>query len=189
VLAQECGALLFRRWYAQPDVNVMTLDDAKAVAALAYGTADELFSSLWKRLTLNERLVLTALSKLLYDNPLRPVDTAAMESWLVPTDYPLNATTINAAARSLEYREVVDAAPAGFTIHGGLLQRWLLENATAIDTPVQPARRGVSSRAVMLVAGALALLALGLLLLTFLSNTPFTKENVLPDPTVTLVGP
>ncbi len=62
----------------------------------------------------NERLVLTAMTRLMYADPLTPVTISAIAEWLIESDYPLDLTTIN-AIRGLEYDELIDNTKAGIT--------------------------------------------------------------------------
>lgn len=151
-LAQHYGYRLFSRWQATPDVNVLTVEDIKAVtgAVAQYGGDD--FRYVWGRLPLNERLVLTAISGLVYDDPLKPVDADAIESWLVKTDYPLDVTAIRSALRGLEYRDVIQPVASGgtsaVTLVSSLWQTWLLENARlGAPRPSRPAPSSAPSTA------------------------------------------
>jgi hypothetical protein len=154
----------------------------KAATAAIYTGSQNEFRDEWQRLSRNERLILTAISSLLYADPLNGCEADAIAKWLVETDYPLDNTAINAALRSLEYREILTHTAKGYAPAAGLMQRWLLENAR-LESTVQPRTR----RRWWLIGIVLALLFAALLLTIALSATPTpTVTNV--QPTVTLVG-
>lgn len=189
-LAQLAGDHLFRRWSARPDRDTLTPDDVRALLPGLVAGADAHFQGLWRAASPSEKLVLTALSSLLYDDPLRPVDARALEAWLVETDYPLEPTAIHAALRALEYREIVTAAPS-LALRSGLLRAWLLDNArldgarapagAASRAPGQRRRAAIALVVVAVVVAALAALALG--------GAPPPSTDGAPIPTVTLSGP
>jgi hypothetical protein len=202
-LVEQFGYQLFRRWQLYPDLNVVTLEDIKELTPKVYSYGEDDFRHLWGRLSLNERLVLTAISGLLYGDPLRRMDAAAIESWLVDTDYPMDITSINAALRSLEYREVVQATAEGLSLTAEMLQAWLLENArlgeraapvqaapiasTASYTSARKSEAPRRSSPVPLVAVAAIIgVILIVIVLVVLSNSPVGETPVDPQPTFTL---
>jgi hypothetical protein len=197
-LLQRFGHELYERWQAYTDLNVITLDDVKGLTPRVYAQSAPELREIWQRLTLNERLALTAISGLLYGDPLRSIDTAAIEAWLIETDYPMDATTINAALRGLEYREIVALTPSGLMLSTGLMQTWLLENARLDNRPsaaasavrIQKPRPANLPRPRLIYAAGigLALLILALILIS-LSSTPRPPTNGDSQPTVTLVNP
>lgn len=101
-----------------------------------YHQADETYRTIWQNtLSQNERLVLTAISGLLYDDPLIKLTTQRIESWLLETDFPIDITTINAGIRALEYQNlVIGSTSDGIRIRAQLFQRWLIEHAR-MDKP------------------------------------------------------
>ncbi|MDX1995118.1 MAG: ATP-binding protein [bacterium] len=127
ILLQRFGYHLFE--LGRTKTEPLTANDVKGVLPYVYTDSEGEFRETWATLPRDERLVLTAISSLLYDNPLRAIDIALIETWLVETDYPLDATTIIAAVRGLMYREIVTGAISTLKIPSGLMQRWLLENA------------------------------------------------------------
>ena len=128
-LVQHFGYEFFRRWETNPELNVFTLEDVKTLASTLYLYNEADYRALWDRLAANEHLVLTAISDLLYNDPLARLDAAAIESWLVETDFPLDITAVNATLRSLEYHEILQPTPNGIALSASLMQSWLLENA------------------------------------------------------------
>lgn len=205
-LVEQFGYQLFRRWQLQPEINVVTTADIQAMTPKIYSYAEDDYRYLWSRLTLNERLVLTAISGLVYNDPLGRVDPASIEAWLVETDYPMDVTSINAALRSLEYREVVQPAPDGLRLSADMLQTWLLENARLNEraAPLQAPNTGVSAppptwnddappsrrrpRLLTLLAAAVIIgIILAAIVLVVISNTPIGENLLNPPPTVTLV--
>ena len=201
-LVEQFGYQLFRRWQLYPDLNVVTLEDIKELTPKVYNYGEDDYRYLWSRLSLNERLVLTAISGLLYDDPLRRIEAAAIEGWLVETDYPMDITSINAALRSLEYREIVQATAEGLTLTAEMLQTWLLENArlgeraAPVEAAPMPSAASYTSgkseaprrsRPIPLVAVAAIIgVILIVIVLVALSNTPSGETTVDPQPTVTL---
>ncbi|HYO87128.1 MAG TPA: hypothetical protein VER79_00690 [Candidatus Limnocylindrales bacterium] len=127
-LVQQFGYHLFSRWEAG-NAGVLGLDDVRAVTPMVYQGAQDDFRRQWSSYTLNERLVLTAITDLIYDDPLDKISVPVLQTWLTDTDYPLDTTAILSALRSLEYNEIVAGMPDAIVINSGMLQTWLLENA------------------------------------------------------------
>ncbi len=153
-----------------------------------YESSLSIFHGLWRILTLNERLVLTALSNLLYDNPLQESGIDAIETWLVETDYPIDTTAITAAVRSLEYHEIVIGTPKNLDIAAQMMQMWLLEYGNLEDVPgkVTPSAAGIvsSNRVWLAIIGLIIGLLIVVAIVTSLNiNTGITQT---PQPTVTL---
>jgi hypothetical protein len=189
VLAQMFGDGLFQHWERGRAEGLMTLDDVKAITPSVYRAAGTIFRRMWGELSRNEQLTLTAMSSLIYDDPLRTLDAAAIEGWLVRTDYPVDVTAINAALRSLTYRELVATPARGVTIKIGLMQNWLLENARLdglVESTAPPS--SVRTRRFLLIVAAALLILIGIILLTQLSNLPEPRPDIEAAPTVTLVG-
>jgi energy-coupling factor transporter ATP-binding protein EcfA2 len=178
------GDALFQHWEAAPTEKLITVEVVRQVTTPVYRAASAEFRRRWDALTLNERLVLTAMSSLLYADPQTDLTTDSIEAWLVETDYPMDATTINAALRSLQYDELVGAQP--LTIPIGLLHTWLLENARLTDLTTRRTPPLLARHWWLLVALVVVLLV-GVVLLTRLNSQPPPVPN--PAPTVTLVEP
>lgn len=206
LLLQRAGYHLFERYTAQPlpptpsptgtsfgrprmeRGSKDTLDEVKQVINQVYPESEAEFRATWQQTTRDERLVLTAMVSLLYDDPLEAIDTASIVGWLVETDYPLDTTAINAARRSLEYAEVVHSTQTGLAITAGMMQTWLLENARLTDSPTEAPRPQAFTwdwRWVIVVA---ILLVIGLLLAISLGSGGQPGVNSRPLPTVTLAG-
>lgn len=170
--------------------------DVKAVTAAIYDGHKAAFHAIWADLTLDERLVLTAISSLIYADPLRPVAAGDIEAWLVRTDYTLDLTAIHAAIRGLDYRQLVGGnAAQKLTVRPGLLQTWMLENARleASDSGVSSggavaggAVRGNRPLTVLAVLVVLLALAAAFFILTGTPSAP-TPESAIP--TATLSAP
>ncbi len=139
-LTQQFGNRLFERWEAGSS-NIMGLDDVRAVTPAVYRSAVEDFRRQWNACTLNERLVLTAITDLIYEDPLDRISVPVLQAWLTDTDYPLDTTAVLSALRSLEYNEIVTGMPDRIAITSGLLQSWLLENARFQNRPAREAAR------------------------------------------------
>ena len=91
--------------------------------------------------SLNERLVLTAITDLIFEDPLDKISVPLLQTWLTDTDYPLDTTAILSALRSLEYNEIVTGMPDAIVLTSGLMQTWLLENARLQNKNAKPASR------------------------------------------------
>jgi hypothetical protein len=141
-LVQRFGFEFFKRWENYPELNVFTLEDVKALTTAIYLYNENDYRAQWERLSVNERLVLTAISDLNYNAPLGRVDASAIQGWLVETDFPLDITAINATLRSLEYQDILLPTPAGITLSASLMQSWLLENARLGRRTPAPAASG-----------------------------------------------
>ncbi len=191
-LTQRCGYHLFRLWERDPAHTTLTPEDVKAVLPQVYAESEGELAALWEKSSDNERLVLAAMNTLFYADPLSSIDREIITSWLIETDYPLDSTAVNAALRSLEYREVVHIHPTGqITLTIGLLHRWLRENARlkAQRGRITPYSGGLSLSPRGLLYVALVALLAGLLLI-FLLSSATVPEAVTPAPTATLViGP
>jgi hypothetical protein len=201
---QRAGYRLFERWATQPlpptssptgtssgrpytaresqDINL----DVKAVIGQVYKDSEAELREIWQQTTRDERLVLTAMVSVLYDDPLANMDPTRIENWLVETDYPLDLTAIHAALRSLEYRGGIRNTASGLAITAGFMQTWLLEHARLDETAIsarasQPVIAG--SRWILVVA---ILVVIGLLLVIGLASggQPDASDNA--PPTVTL---
>lgn len=161
-LVQQFGYHLFKRWEAGSG-NVIGLEDVRAVTPRVYQSALEDFRRQWSSYTLNERLVLTAITDLIYDDPLDKISVPVLQTWLTDTDYPLDTTAILSALRSLEYNEIVTGMPDAIVITSGMLQTWLLENARLQSKALrgEPARAPASAAANAAAAASRALPADG----------------------------
>jgi hypothetical protein len=169
-----------------------------------YADAEAVFRRAWDDSTRAERLVLTAMAGLLYVDPLRPVSANLVEAWLVETDYPQDLTSIQAALRGLEYREIVvharpDTGAGGLRFAAGLMGRWLMENARLV-TPVSAtastesthsaSRTAPGDHRALWMAVALAIVLLSALLIWSLTATNGGGARPTPaataPPTITL---
>lgn len=184
-LLQRFGYHLYER--ARGGHTSIKPDDVKAATPTVYAESEGEFQVAWRALSRDERLVLTALSGLLYQDPLKTIQTSTIENWLVETDYPMDATAINAAIRGLEYREIVQGTAADVQMTSGLMQKWLLENALlGIDDtmPTSPVaqRRWTTWVIIALVVVIIVAIAIGV----SLSRAPGGGLDDTPVPTITL---
>jgi hypothetical protein len=177
---QRAGYQIFCRWQ---ESSIVTLDDVKAIVLTIYLQSQAELEEIWRESTSNERLVLNAVSHLFYENPLQAADPTAIESWLLETDYPMDATAIHATVRSLEYREIIANTPSGIKLSAGLMQKWLLENAQSMRQAASPP--SLSRQRLMWLMLVIIALAIGLLLVINFSSAPQPNNNP-PEPTVTL---
>ncbi|MEO8611705.1 MAG: hypothetical protein ABI690_27650 [Chloroflexota bacterium] len=184
-LVQRFGFELFQRWETRPNRPPFTLDDVKQIGLAVYTQSEADMQASWSAATRNERLVLTAISSLIYADPLAKITPAGIESWLVETDYPMDATGINAAIRGLEYREMVENTPNGIRLNTGMMQSWLLENGRLNERGGRPEIRRPALRWLALVG--ITILVLALVLIATQVGTSTTTNNPTAEPTVTLV--
>jgi len=187
-LLQSYGFHLFNLWQSRKDNNNIVPDDVKAVTPSVYSQSEEEFRWLWGELNRNERLVLTAISGLLYDNPLQSINTSSVETWLIESDYLIDATSINAAIRSLEYREVLTVTGTGVAPSAGLLQKWLLENARVSDQPheVAGSERAPQRKWLVPLIILVVVIMVGVIAAITFSRAPQSTRTNPPEPTVTL---
>lgn len=186
---QRAAFHIFRRWESDPGQTTITPEAVKTLLPTIYVQSEEELSALWESLSDNERLLLTAISALDYENPLRPTSAEAITAWLAETDYPLDMTAVRAGLRGLDYRQIIQHQQGQVTLAAGLMRKWLLENAQLRPRSGQiTSGQGLAlDRRVLIVAGvALALIAL--LLVISLGSAPDTNADRTPAPTVTLVG-
>lgn len=164
----------------------LTENDVKMATPVVAASADPLFRQMWQSLQRNERLVLTAVSSLLYSDPLRSIEPEKIETWLVETDYPMDLTTVYSALRSLEYDEILVNQRGGVTIPAGLLQKWLLENARLEPTAHSSGLEIRGQHRTLWIAVAAAVVLFAVLLLAIMSmQSPAPTDDRQP-PTVTL---
>ena len=196
-LTQRFAHHIYNYRDAHPDQHIITPQVIKALTTVVYTHSERELANMWTESMDNEQLILTAVSDLHYDDPLARISADQVSSWLVQGDYPMDTTTVHAALRSLEYRELLTHRGDNIELAGHLLQMWLLDNARrstmrsfrmsrraeSADTSSPPRRHRP-----ILIAGVVAVIIL-LVLIINLSNTPQLTENsnnLLP--TVTLAG-
>lgn len=216
--AQRLGYHLYERWRTAPEVEMITSRDIRAVQPTLNLRGEDEYRALRERMSVNEKIILTALSNLHYNDPLRKATAESIQRWLVETETPLDVTTIQAALRALEYRHAVAFSPEGVSIRAGLFVNWLLENAqvrgkariTAPTTPVKreptvagsviaaaaaaerPAPRGgVSPRVLRLLAVMLFVVIVANVIVFLLTNTAPPTTTIVPTfaPTATFIDP
>ncbi len=147
-----------------------------------YLSSDEDLRAMWLKLSRDERLVLTAIASLIYQNPLEAVTAAGIEAWLVETDYLLDIVAINAALRGLDYQDIVSQQQHdGIKLTMGLMQQWLLEQARLDDSST--VRRG--QLPLRLIAIVILIIILIVALLFFVPPQYFDSTSI---PTATLAS-
>jgi hypothetical protein len=168
-LLTRYGHELQRRWIDLSDSQAL-----KEAQKAVYEASLAEFRAIWLRLSRDERLVLTAIASLVYDDPLREVTSKLIENWLVETDYPSDVVAINAALRSLDYRDIVSQHQHhGTKLVMGLMQHWLLEHAR-LDDAAENGRGRVSIRLVIIVVIVIMIV---IALLVLLPNPIFTGDS------------
>lgn len=161
-LAQRFGAALYD-YHQVTDTprTILTAEDVKNVTNTVQQQSAADFQKTWDETAQNERLILTGITRLMYDDPLTPVTVSALSNWLVESDFPLDLTAINAAIRSLEYDEQIENGKGGIHLRSSLMQTWLLQHAE-LQSATKPLaairRRGLIAGAILLliVIGVLA---------------------------------
>ena len=202
LLLQRFGFHMYRRWQTIIELTPaaldmllppITADDVKALLAVVYTESEEEFKYTWEQLNGNERLVMMAISNLLYNDPLHAITNADISAWLVETDYLMDMTAINSALRGLEYREIIHHTGEGVQLNAGLMQTWLLENGR-LDGKItnadgMPAPSFLRGRASWLLALLIVLIFVTIIALLSLNNvrTPAGSASN-PVATVTLAG-
>ncbi|MEO1288193.1 MAG: ATP-binding protein [Chloroflexota bacterium] len=152
-LLTHYGQILRGYWAEYSDTDAF---ERAMVDAYQVSQAD--FREMWEKLTRNERLVLTAIASLIYDDPLQAVTSRRIETWLVETDYLLDLVTINAALRGLDYQDIVrHKVGENIELTTALMQQWLLEQARLDDT-VSEQRGQVSLRLIILAVVVIVIL-------------------------------
>lgn len=197
-ITQALGMLLYQRYQEDNAQTIVTAEDVKRAGQTLFRQIEGDLRRTWDELTSNEQIVLRAVSQLLYQDPLRPVDANIVQSYLVDSDDPMDATTVGAALRSLEYREIVTLLPQGITLTAEVMQRFLLENAYNVPLSAPPTRgfggmspllkRRNRGLRVALLLVLVAMLVVGILLLSALSSLPREAEIIPGAPTITLPG-
>ena len=160
-------------------INTKTI---KAITSAVHTESVDEFQLIWDILNQNEQFVLTALGNLLYKDPLKSVDAAAIEAWLVKTDYPMDDTTISAAIRGLEYKDLVAGRASSVSITSGLMQKWLLENADINAIQTDMPKEVVNKRLAWLFIVVIVAMIMGLVLISQFDAPDNTQENT-PVPT------
>lgn len=189
-LSREAGGdpRLLVRLCDQVSVAWQDTTDAEITAAIreVYQISRPEFKAIWEELTANERLVLTAYIHRYHSAPDQPITPAALQNWLIETDYPLDTVTIQAALRSLEYQDIMTRDRDAIWLVTGLQRLWLLEHARLDTLNLTGGRLTVSRSVVVAMIGGVLVLVL---LFAIIGQTIAPRDDVLNGdivPTVTL---
>lgn len=165
--------------------TALTTQSLQTITQKVYEIHQEDFRQQWLELEQDERLVLTAVSSLLYRNPNQTIKPSDVETWLVETDYPLALRNINAALRSLEYRELILSSTEGIQYTTGLMQQWLVQNARLDNTVFNKSTNEspLSVQAVILIVLIFAVLIA--VISMSMDRLPSSTEERVPEPTIT----
>lgn len=176
------------RRFTQTDLHRGLANRQHLDAALhqVYRANDALFRERWQSLNRNERLVLTALASLRDESREEALVAARIGKWLRTRDYPLNKTSIAAAVRGLDYREIVRMHPDHtIKLADGMMERWLLDHARLDDWIAFSAEPKQRWQQILLVV--LVFIAFLLALIAFRPETypinPVNDPATLPIPT------
>jgi hypothetical protein len=185
-LAQRFGAALYD-YHQVTDTprTVLTAEDVKNVTSTVQGQSDADFQKMWDETASNERLILTAITRLTYDDPLTPVTVSTLSNWLVESDYPLDLTAINAAIRGLEYDERIENTKGSIRLKSALLQTWLLQHAE-LQSATKPAA-AVPRRGFIAAAFLLLLLIVVIAFVVSQQRPDEAPTNSTLQPTLTLI--
>lgn len=156
--------------------------DVQKITPRVYSNVKNIFRNAWGHLNRNERLTLTAIASLLYDNSIKPVSPQRIATWLVRNDYDMDIVGVNSALRGLDYRDIVGYQEDGsIKLLAGLMQSWLLENALLDEVD--------NNQSIFQIRWwMLALAVLSILILVVLATQAPQLVNPLPEaaPTITL---
>lgn len=194
----------YLRGEAPRKLSIRQIED---ITPQVYNRCQTIFQRWWRGLTAAERQVLAAISTAQYVDPFKSVTAAEVQSWLVQTEHPMDMTSIQAALRGLEYRELIIYEPSaarGVRLKSDLFRRWLREHADfdmpttgVVGSPQTPQgnrpEAGTllkrTSRQQRLILGISAVVLLALLLLAVFTAPPRTADEERTVPTVTLAAP
>lgn len=165
-----------------------TKEQLKALVLQVYEQFQDDFRARWQDLEQDERLVLTAVSSILYARPQQQIKPADIEKWLVETDYQLTLGAIHAALRSLDFRELINHDADGVQFTSALMQRWLVQHARLDQTTIEG--KAISERVQpVLIVLALVVLVMLIAFLWLSTTGGFDSGEPPPQdapPTVTL---
>ncbi len=181
-LVQRFGYYLYEQAKA-----VTTPQDIRKLIPQVYVDCIYQLEQAWNILTSEEKLVLAAISNLRFKDPLATIDTGAIESWLIQTDYPLDATTVNAAIRGLEYHDLVLGSTSEVKLSSSLMQKWVMENASFTLEPINVTAPPTDNQTWIIVSAVIVLI-LALILVFTMNASLSDNESDTPPPTVTLVN-
>ncbi len=185
-LAQRFGAALYD-YHQVTDTprTILTAEDVKNVTDAVQEQSETDFQKMWDETAQNERLILTGITRLMYDDPLTPVTISALSNWLVESDFPLDLTAINAAIRGLEYDELIENGKGGIHLRSSLLQTWLFQHAE-LQSDTKPVtairRRGLIAAAILLL---MVIVVLAFVVSQQRPNEPAASSTL--QPTLTLI--
>ncbi len=202
-LVQRFGYHLFERWRMFAQIETISTDMIRQTAPDVYLAAEFDFRDQWEQLKANERIVLSAISQMVYNDPQGRGDAAAVQRWLTESDTPLDLTGVRAAVRGLEFREIVQSTPDGIALTADLLHMWLREHArpntlikpppraaeTQIGAARTPQQRSIPRRALLILAVLFVIVViLNIIAQAWVSSVP-PVDDPLVQPTVPLVIP
>ncbi len=185
-LVQRFGAALYD-YHQVTDTprTILTAEDVKNVTNTVQRQSTDDFQKIWDETTRNERLILTGITRLTYDDPLSPVTISSLSNWLLESDFPLDITAINAAIRGLEYAELIDNDKTGIRLRASLMQTWLLQHAELQSTTKTAA---LVPRRVLIAAAILLLMVIVVLAFVVSQQRPNETAVSTLQPTLTLIA-
>ncbi|MGB1285282.1 MAG: AAA family ATPase [Aggregatilineales bacterium] len=99
----------------------LSSDSLDEVIDTVYSQSQDEFKQDWQTLNRDERLVMTAVSSLLYRQPERLLSVEMIGTWLEKHDYALRDISVLAALRGLEYRAMLSNQESGIGLDNGML--------------------------------------------------------------------
>jgi hypothetical protein len=154
--------------------------DIKSISNTVYNESRADFLAMWSACTPDEKLVLTAITDLFYDDPLRPILTTTIATWSVQSDYLLDETAINAALRGLLYAEFIRINNHHIAVNGDLFRKWLLENARIVGDKSQMNQAIPMS----LLIGGIVIIGIAILLLLASLGDTTSGSDIIPTVTI-----
>ena len=157
----------------------ITQKEIKKIVDAVYVKANDTYQTIWEQiLSQNERLVLTAISGLLYDDPIRNLTTQEIENWMLETDYPLDITAINAGIRGLEYQDLlIGSTSEGIRIRAALFQRWLIEHVGVNRPATLPTKPLLESTDDSTPIGRTGIFVIALIVITVILLVAVTQQS------------
>jgi len=168
----------------------ITKSEIDAILKTVYQKSHSTYRHIWQNsLSQNERLVLTAISGILYDDPIAKLNAKRIESWLLETDYPLDMTAVNAGIRGLDYRDLVGGSVDNLKIRAQLFERWLIEHARMDEVnPVVAKSNALDDSLPISRNGLLLIVGIAIFIIVMVALLQQSNQSVTTtvQPTVTL---
>lgn len=186
-LLNRFGYHTYTHW--QNTTEMITAEDVTTIRTKVQVTEHDYMLTIWQSFSHNERLVMTALSDLFHENPIRALTPRLIETWLIDTDYPTDIMTVNATIRSLEYRELLSSQEGRISFNGMMMRDWMIQHASISPTKqtnINADAEGLP-RQLWVILGIIVLIAVIILFAISQSDSGGGDGSDTPLPTVTLI--